>query len=57
MTIERLALPMCSIALASSCSLSPPPAPRGIDCDSDRAAERFPDTCGDAGEDSGSDDE
>jgi hypothetical protein len=57
MTFERLALLTCLTACLSACSLSPPPAPSGIDCDSDRAAERFPDACGDGGQDSGSGDE
>jgi hypothetical protein len=57
MTFERLALLMCLTSWFGACSLSPPPAPRGIDCDSDRAAERFPETCADGGKDSGSGDE
>jgi hypothetical protein len=51
MTLEKLALAMC----LSACALSPPPAPLPIDCSSDRAAERYPETCDDdAGEEDAS---
>jgi hypothetical protein len=50
MIIERLALAASLSACLGSCSLGPPPAPRAIDCESDRAAERYLETCDDAGE-------
>jgi hypothetical protein len=55
MILERLALAASLSACLGSCSLDPPPAPRAIDCESDRAAERYPETCDDAGEEPSSD--
>jgi len=57
MTVERLVLVASLSTCLGSCALSPPPAPRPIDCESDRAAERYPETCDDAGEESSSEDE
>jgi hypothetical protein len=58
MTIDAtrgwLALVCCA---AFGCALPPPPAPRDIDCEQiDRADERFPEECGDAGTDDTADD-
>ena len=57
MTLERLTLVALLSACSGSCALDPPPPPRAIDCKSDRAAERYPDECDDAGADSPSEDE
>jgi hypothetical protein len=57
MTFERLALAASLSACLGACSLSPPPAARPIDCGSDRAAERYPETCADAGADASGGDE
>lgn len=56
MIFERFAFVVVpSMMCLGACELDPPPAPRGIDCERERAAERHPETCGDAGDDSGSD--
>ncbi|MET0387557.1 MAG: hypothetical protein ABW321_16430 [Polyangiales bacterium] len=39
-------------ALLTGCDLRPPPPPRTITCTEDRAAERYPETCGE-GDDAG----
>lgn len=57
MTSKRSVLATLFMVVSlSACELDPPPSPRGIDCNRDRAAERYPEACGDAGDDdSGSD--
>ena len=57
MTTDRRWVAAILLGCVASCELSEPPPPPPIDCESDRATERYPEQCGDAGEDSGSDDE
>jgi hypothetical protein len=54
MTFDRrsLALAAALSTCLGSCALRAPPAPRGVDCATDRADERFPETCDDAGTES-----
>jgi hypothetical protein len=54
MTFDRRAIALAA-ALSTclgSCALRSPPLPRGVDCTTDRAVERFPETCDDAGAES-----
>jgi hypothetical protein len=54
MTTERLCL-LCAVLLCA-CALKPPPEPEPIVCEEiERAEERFPEECSDAGADAETD--
>ncbi len=54
MTFSELTRAATVAMCLGACALDPPPEPKGVDCEADRAPERYPETCDDAGEESAS---
>jgi hypothetical protein len=54
MTIDRRRGMLFTLLALGGCAVQPPPDPRALDCATlDRAAERFPEECGEPASDAG----
>ena len=55
---RRMRRGLCALLVSlCGCAVQAPPSPRALDCNTlDRAAERFPDECGEAEEDAAAED-